>query len=157
MAHSPQLPWLRIWDPKKVKVFLWPFLHESIPTALLLHHRHLVATSSSFRCSPHVESCLHMARDCPIVKHIWLQFPLHCLGDNLFSLGCKEWLLLNCRSKKNVLGIPWVMVFSFAIWLFWYWSNCQLFVSDFLWMGGFAYRVGNLITVEPECDLAVES
>ncbi|XVF26187.1 hypothetical protein REPUB_Repub13aG0277500 [Reevesia pubescens] len=98
-----------------------------------LHHRHLTGTDLCFRCGSSCESIDHALRNCSSSKLIWYSFRNGDLVSDFFSLDVKNWLTSNLTSKELYDGIPWYLIFVFAIWLIWSWRNNLLHDSIFLW------------------------
>lgn len=135
-STTPTFSWHKIWTlpgPNKLKIFVWRVLHESLPTATYLCHRHILSYSSCFICSLGTETTLHALRDCSKARSIWLTLRPNLSQGDFFSLDLHDWILTNCCCMDKFLDIPWNYIFMFSIWIIWYWRNCLLHDADFIW------------------------
>ncbi|GER46156.1 polynucleotidyl transferase, partial [Striga asiatica] len=124
-ANSRNLLLDKLQCPNKIKLFLWRMFHNTLPTALHLFQRHITSQAMCFRSSSHVEYRIHALRDCTRARKTWLELNPNLMNGNFFHQ--------NSNSKQDHLNIPWRMVFLYAAWYLWYWRNCMLFDSSFLW------------------------
>ncbi|XVF15275.1 hypothetical protein REPUB_Repub09cG0137100 [Reevesia pubescens] len=85
------------------------------------------------RCSADKEDILHALRDCQNSKAVWSQLLSVEAYRSFFSLTLHDWVLANIRNVSVSHGTPWAVLFAFAVWLIWYWRNCQLHNDQFTW------------------------
>ncbi len=66
--------WKDVWTlqvPKKIQVFMWRTLKDSLPTKLNLKRRHVVEDPVCEMCAAPTEDILHALWDCPQAKTAW--------------------------------------------------------------------------------------
>ncbi|KAM5559577.1 hypothetical protein ABKV19_020977 [Rosa sericea] len=77
-SNHVDLVWQVVWKlkiPEGARVFIWRVLHDILPTAFSLHHRHLLASSVCSRCQGEEETILHALWSCPKAKEVWKTTP----------------------------------------------------------------------------------
>lgn len=104
------------------KIFVCQLVHDALPTASLLHNRHLLNLPTCFRCHLQVETSLHALRDCPRSKDLWLSlnassefFHLHQflpIAPAMIYASTSLGTLL--ETKSGLLN---------AIWRIWFWRK----------------------------------
>ena len=65
--------WTSLWKikaPAKVKMFLWRLAKQSLPTSDVLHHRHILASSTCGICGAD-DSWRHSLLDCTMARCVW--------------------------------------------------------------------------------------
>jgi hypothetical protein len=65
--------WTKLWKmsiPSKLKIFVWRFAHQSIPSADVLHHRKMATTSTCSLCGS-ADSWRHSLLDCMMARCTW--------------------------------------------------------------------------------------
>ena len=65
--------WSTLWKvkvPAKIRVFLWRLARKSIPTADVLHHRHMATQSSCVICGA-PDSWRHSLLKCNMARRVW--------------------------------------------------------------------------------------
>lgn len=65
--------WTSLWHmrvPSKLKLFAWRLAQHSIPTAELLHHRHMATSPSCLLCGGE-DSWRHALLECTMSRCIW--------------------------------------------------------------------------------------
>ena len=104
-------------------------MQQSISVKECLANRGIPLDTICPLCHLEVESILHALRDCRLVKPIWQQLGLYCVQSSFFSQDIREWLISNggLKSSENAVGIPWTVIFSFALWLIWKQRNQVVF------------------------------
>jgi hypothetical protein len=66
--------WTTLWKtpvPSKRRVFLWRLAQQSLPTADLLHHRHMSTTCTCHICGE-VDSWKHSLVQCNMARSVWV-------------------------------------------------------------------------------------
>ncbi|XVF08796.1 hypothetical protein REPUB_Repub07fG0034100 [Reevesia pubescens] len=128
--------WDSIWDmkcPPKIKMLLWKILHGVLPTKTFLAHRNISSEIDCPRCSNSEETTLHVLRDCPNAKMVWLSIN-PTLNAGFFLNSCiTEWILENVQSKKEIASLAWSLLFAVTTWFLWFWRNMCSHNADFLW------------------------
>nr|KYP38988.1 Putative ribonuclease H protein At1g65750 family [Cajanus cajan] len=120
MVNSDQWRWLWcLHIPQRCKIFLWLALNDSLPT------EESPSEISDFACSPcpfchRHETLLHVLRDCPRARSVWVHLvaPQHQHG--FFSCSLWNWMV-------TYLQQPWSSVnsdgdgalFAATVWLLW--------------------------------------
>ena len=104
-------------------------MHNSIAVKEVVAKRGIILDTSCPMCHSDFESLSHALRDCSVVKSVWIQLGSHYLNPYFFSQGTREWLISNSnlKSSQNAAGIPWNILFSYAIWMIWKQRNRACF------------------------------
>jgi ribonuclease HI len=66
--------WKQVWSlqvPKKIQVFIWRALKDSLPSKLNLKKRHVVEDPACEMCAAPTEDILHALWECPQAKTAW--------------------------------------------------------------------------------------
>ena len=67
-----KITWL--WKgPQSIKIFIWLVLHNRLKTRAELATRPLNIEPSCERCGAGLENTIHVLRDCPYSKAVWLR------------------------------------------------------------------------------------
>uniref|UniRef100_A0A803PKZ1 Reverse transcriptase zinc-binding domain-containing protein n=1 Tax=Cannabis sativa TaxID=3483 RepID=A0A803PKZ1_CANSA len=69
--------WNRMWSlrlPKKLKIFLWRFINEALPTAVNLVHRKFSSSNACSLCQCSWKTSGHAIFRCKRAKAVWQQF-----------------------------------------------------------------------------------
>ncbi|KAK5793101.1 hypothetical protein PVK06_034237 [Gossypium arboreum] len=64
----------RLWSldlPPKIKITIWRFFCNFLPTFYNLHYKRLMGSADCHRCQNGMESKEHVFRECPIAKEAW--------------------------------------------------------------------------------------
>ena len=72
-VHAEEKEWSIIWQlkvPSKIKVFLWRLARHSLPTADVLHRRHMAEQAACLICGA-PDSWKHSLLDCNMAKCVW--------------------------------------------------------------------------------------
>lgn len=113
-----QFEWKKIWKldlPPRVKHFLWLTCHGRLFTKEACFKRHLSSTASCPRCGAATETILHLLRDCPSSRAIWIRWMHGSRLDHFDSLSLSNWFNLS-RSNFMVSNyIPWSMCFFIRV------------------------------------------
>lgn len=70
-----QKSWTRLWKheiPAKLKVFTWRLAWQSLPTADVVHHRHLADDCVCAICGWGQDSWRHSLLDCRMARCVWV-------------------------------------------------------------------------------------
>ena len=115
--------------PPKIKMFLWLCAHNSIGLKHCLRKRGAVQDEvCPFYCNG-VETILHALRDYTHLKQVWNQLGVNASNFDFWHFNLIDWLSLIVRSNINLheSGLPWKVVFPFAIWNIWKSRNAFIF------------------------------
>jgi hypothetical protein len=116
--------WNSIWGlkiPAKIRHFLWRACHESLPTRINLHHRHVIQDPSCGNCNDMNETVIHALWQCNILEEIWNSVPWGRRMIHNHYLNFME-LFHHCHSD---LSPSELQLFAFTTWSIWYRRNCQ--------------------------------
>jgi hypothetical protein len=114
-----QKNWTNLWHiqvPAKVKFFLWRLAKQYLPTADLLHHRHIAPLRSCGICGAE-DSWRHSLLDCMMARCVW------ALSDDemvehmcqVQERGARNWLFTMCDSLPQE-KVSRMCVTLWAIW-----------------------------------------
>ncbi|XP_030478462.1 uncharacterized protein LOC115695542 [Cannabis sativa] len=72
--------WKMIWKPgihPRVAIFMWQVLNGAIPTRDKLG---FILDKECLFCGDEMESCIHLFRDCNVIKNLWIigEYPIYC-------------------------------------------------------------------------------
>ena len=101
----------------RIQLFIWKCMHHSISVKDCLASRGIPLDTTCPVCHLDFESITHALRDCRMIKPLWLKLGSQCLQANFFSQGIRDWLIANAnlKSSQNATGVPWNILFSFAL------------------------------------------
>jgi len=72
-VHANEKEWSAIWQlkvPSKIRLFLWRLARHSIPTADVLHRRHMIEQAACLICGAE-DSWKHPLLECNMAKCVW--------------------------------------------------------------------------------------
>jgi ribonuclease HI len=111
--------WSSLWNikvPSKIRVFLWRLARHSLPTADVLHHRHMAPQNLCALCGAQ-DSWRHSLIDCNMARCVWALLPedLVELIININEPDAKGWLaaVIDAVSPQELTR---VVVTMWAIW-----------------------------------------
>ncbi|KAH9771139.1 putative ribonuclease H protein [Citrus sinensis] len=127
--------WRLAWSwkaPQSIKIFIWLVLHNRLKTRAELASRHLHIDPSCERCGAGLESTIHVLRDCPYSRAIWLRFLRGNNQHHFFETNFADWMSENLQTSNTFLGSKlWRVTFGVAIWRLWFWRNRFIFTEDY--------------------------
>lgn len=128
--------WQAIWKGKPIpkrKYFLWLARQDRLLTNKVRVVRHLTTDGSCKECSHNMEDSLHVLRDCPIAKHLWMQLLPESIHQHFFPKNLEEWIDMNmgCDMESISHHIPWQTIFAQAAWSLWTWRKKRIFEQGF--------------------------
>ena len=95
--------------PRKIQVFLWKCLHNSLPVKSILNQRGIVDLGGCDVCPNGYEDILHVLRDCHAARVFW--DAAKCLRTLLssFTSDLESWITANAKSslKADSKDYPW--------------------------------------------------
>lgn len=135
LYHQTNIPfnksmWNWIWKihcHKKLQFFIWKLMRDWLLTRKYLAFSCLNVSGRCHRCN-NLETAIHILRDCPWAKDIWLQ-SLGIFPSSFSQLPLQPWLETNSTSDNILSGhkLPWKVLFSFLCWYLWLVRNEQIF------------------------------
>ncbi|EOY04491.1 Non-LTR retroelement reverse transcriptase-like protein [Theobroma cacao] len=105
---------------KKVKMFIWCVLHESLPTAAWLMLRKLGSSSTCSRCNNETENLIHALHDYPASRDTWLAIKPNLTFGEFFVLDLQAWIQLNMSGNGLHDELPESGIFIHTIWMVWH-------------------------------------
>ncbi|KAK7266661.1 hypothetical protein RIF29_19311 [Crotalaria pallida] len=122
--------------PEKIKFLLWLLLHDASPCNARRHRCGLTASPSCPRCDADYESGLHVVRDCPKSKDLWISFGIR--DSNFFTKEAWCWI------HKASMG-DWSLQFFAIVWWAWRWRNMEVLGSEDWCLEQVRFRVQTLL------------
>jgi hypothetical protein len=88
--------WKAIWNikaPGKMKIHIWRFVHDCLPSGVQLVKRHIPADGACVFCG-RTESIEHSLLFCQFARTVWREIKQHVplRLDRKFFASCKQWL-----------------------------------------------------------------
>ncbi|CAN0847950.1 Putative ribonuclease H protein At1g65750 [Linum grandiflorum] len=123
----PDSRWKHVWQwqgPNKIRHFLWLASHDRLLTNEECGRRHLTTQVLCSFCSSHVESCVHVLRDCTFARQFWSRVLPQTIAETELNKDWSVWLDEHIRSHSHSL------VFGIGVWLLWRARNKCLFEQD---------------------------
>ncbi|KAF7834649.1 non-LTR retroelement reverse transcriptase-like [Senna tora] len=120
----------RVWHlkvPQRVKSFIWLCRHNKLLTNFERVKRCMIDSSICTRCNSGSEDSLHVLRDCPRVKGIWMHLVKPCHWHFFFSADLHSWLKTNLQKNFGSTDLEWTATFAIACWSVWRWHNEHVF------------------------------
>ena len=96
--------WRLAWSwkgPQSIKIFIWLVLYNKLKTRAELASRHLNIDSSCERCGAGIENTVHVLRDCPYSRAVWLRLLRGNNQQHFFESNLADWMDENLQSQKN--------------------------------------------------------
>ncbi|KAJ8760729.1 hypothetical protein K2173_017824 [Erythroxylum novogranatense] len=119
--------------PAKWGSFLWLARRNRLHTQHLRLMRGISNTIVCQTCHIADETSIHILRDCPMVKALWLQLIPHPTWQAWSTMELLDWIDLNMGCKRWFLDkYPWFIVFAATMWFLWKWRCQILFDADFV-------------------------
>lgn len=111
--------WTSLWNikvPSKLKNFIWRLCTDSIPTADVLHHRHMSTSSVCPFCAAE-DSWKHALIDCVMARSVWSLSSEELVEQmcNNLGLNAKNWMFKMHESLSQDEFIQMVVT-MWAIW-----------------------------------------
>ncbi|CAN0918619.1 Putative ribonuclease H protein At1g65750 [Linum grandiflorum] len=108
--------WKAIWKwkgPNRVVHFLWLAFQKRLLTIFERSRRHMTNSEVCPVCRRASETALHVLRDCPMVKQVWISVLGPQLGDDFFRLGFEN------RFLGGVKNVDYALQFGLITWVCW--------------------------------------
>ncbi|KAH1097608.1 hypothetical protein J1N35_014529 [Gossypium stocksii] len=77
--------------PSKIKIALWKFINQFVPTKLCLSNKRIANDTHSPRCHVANEDVSHVLRHCAFARNVWLAFHYGCPSNDV-RMSFKDWL-----------------------------------------------------------------
>lgn len=92
-----------------MRFFLWLLFDDKLNTNWNRARKQVGVSTICPTCLTHVETAIHLFRDCSFSREVWgFCFALGSPPNVFFVQDLKEWLQQNCTAKNCLHGvIPW--------------------------------------------------
>ncbi|CAN1750621.1 Putative ribonuclease H protein At1g65750 [Linum perenne] len=109
-----EVDWKSVWNwngPGKVQYFLWLVAQGKLLTNLERKRRHLTDVGSCPRCESEDESILHLFRDCPFARQVWVNLGIHAPELDEAGSCSNNWLksMLKHERTSELIGACWYL------------------------------------------------
>ncbi|KAJ9159056.1 hypothetical protein P3X46_024587 [Hevea brasiliensis] len=110
--------WNLVWSwpgPQRVRSFLWLALHNRLLTNQERARRHLCNVDTCDIRLGHVETVLHVLRDCTIARRVWSAFLPPDKRTSFFAYHwtLQGWLQVNLKPSNGLVNnLPWHFLFG---------------------------------------------
>ena len=119
---------------ERIRHLLWLSAHGRLMTNEERARRHLTAFPGCAVCGGPVESLIHVLRDCPKAKTVWLVLinPPYASEKEFFSRQPFDWLEAGLKGLFEIMrGLAGDISFAVTLWWMWRWRNGRIFGTDF--------------------------
>uniref|UniRef100_A0A803PXR5 Reverse transcriptase domain-containing protein n=1 Tax=Cannabis sativa TaxID=3483 RepID=A0A803PXR5_CANSA len=116
--------WQNFWSlklPSKVRIFAWRAFHDALPTAAILHFRHIASDSLCPICKLQPETIPHALLCCKRPKQVWNQWDL-LPGLHLSRITSMQDFMVHVSS---VLSQDLFELFITVMWCLWSERNAE--------------------------------
>jgi hypothetical protein len=118
-VRGEEKSWTMLWKvqvPSKLRVFLWRLARQSLPSADVLHHRHMAPQSSCFICGEQ-DSWKHSLLECNMARCVWALAPEDITEfiANVQEPHARGWLAAVFRALPHE-ELTRVVVTLWAVW-----------------------------------------
>ncbi|KAK8998926.1 hypothetical protein V6N11_070105 [Hibiscus sabdariffa] len=134
-AIDPKWSW--VWSlavTQRIRMFVWLILKQRLMTNEERCCRGLSSDASCSSCGCVSETIIHILRDCPPTRVLWLSIipPERCAS--FFAAPLEAWVAANIRDTQNLHDgpIPWACFFPTLLWQLWKRRNDFLFTNTCL-------------------------
>ncbi|KAA3472023.1 reverse transcriptase [Gossypium australe] len=123
-----KIPW-KYQGPQRVRLFLWLAFRQRLLTISERVRRGISHSSSCPTCGHSVEDLMHVLRDCPTAKEVWMLVLPNQLQQRFFSTSFLDWLILNLCFHESLQGsgTTWSCLFGLIAWRIWKNRNLLIF------------------------------
>ncbi|KAE8687020.1 hypothetical protein F3Y22_tig00111027pilonHSYRG00770 [Hibiscus syriacus] len=101
--------WKNIWSitaPQRVCMFIWLAYKEKIMTNYERRRRMLTNDCSCATCGAAMESVIHVLRDCPPSRNLWLRVVPHSTYTSFFGIDLQSWITQNIQKQQPHVTNP---------------------------------------------------
>uniref|UniRef100_A0A803NQ77 CCHC-type domain-containing protein n=1 Tax=Cannabis sativa TaxID=3483 RepID=A0A803NQ77_CANSA len=110
--------WNRMWSlrlPKKLKIFLWRFINEALPTAVNLAHRKISSSNACSLCQCSWVTSGHAIFRCKRAKAVWQQFQYKIYMPNMGNAKGYD-IFSYIAAAHNDLELEQIVCLMWNIW-----------------------------------------
>ena len=114
--------WSKLWKvkaPERCKMHVWLMLQGSLITNGFKRDRRLHVTGNCDNCIGDTESILHVSRDCPLARGIWLELGVSIYVQDFWNFDLVTWLKKNICNTTSIANSNWNVLFCITCWLLW--------------------------------------
>ncbi|KAL4351251.1 hypothetical protein GQ457_06G013060 [Hibiscus cannabinus] len=116
--------WNFIWKlplPERLRGFIWLAFQDRLLSNQVCARRSLTSDSSCSLCGAEEESLLHILRDCPDIRTLWMSLSVHSAHRRFFTMSLREWILHGTSSASfcALIDGPFQFLFASFIWQAW--------------------------------------
>ncbi|KAE8693912.1 hypothetical protein F3Y22_tig00110788pilonHSYRG00090 [Hibiscus syriacus] len=86
--------------PQRVRIFIWLAYKEKIMTNYERGRRMLTNDCSCATCGAALESVIHVLRDCPHSRNLWLRVVPHSTYASFFDIELQSWITQNIQKQQ---------------------------------------------------------
>ncbi|RYR22588.1 hypothetical protein Ahy_B03g067891 [Arachis hypogaea] len=107
-----------VWKWKgteRIKSFLWLAAHNVLLTNVERRRRHMSNSAQCSICNATDEDILHVLRDCPFAKAVWIFLKAHDIITDFFNMTIRDWLFANLSNETD-----WSCIFGVASSCLWF-------------------------------------
>jgi hypothetical protein len=130
---SQREEWSKVWKlevHERVRCFIWMARHGRLLTNQMKHNMRL-GEPYCHRCSMQIESLLHVLRDCPLARVVWIHLVPMNLRRNFFDMGWQQWFDTNSRNEvEDLNNIRWNAMWAMTCHNLWQWRNKETHDSN---------------------------
>lgn len=161
LKHKPpvenQNPIFRkVWKwpgPSRIKTTLWKICHTKLMTNVERKTRGMTADELCPRCCKHLETIMHMARDCEEVREFWSSLINPSSWSKFFSVGLHNWMDWDLSSNNiGTHHLDWPIVFGIAVHEVWKDKNSLVFARSSSMRNNLTFLVLNQANFIADCN-----
>lgn len=116
--HASTFDWKKIWKldlPPRIRHFLWLAAHNRLLTREACMKRNISSSASCPRCGAAVETILHVLRDCPSSRAIWLRWLGRSRLDQFNGFALQEWLRYNLSRHSFLVDNAYFLAYMLCL------------------------------------------
>ncbi|KAL4352609.1 hypothetical protein GQ457_06G035460 [Hibiscus cannabinus] len=105
----------------QLRGFIWLAFQDRLLSNQVRARRSLTSDSSCSLCGAEEESLLHILRDCPDIRTLWMSLSVHSAHRRFFTMSLREWILHGTSSASfcALIDGPFQFLFASFIWQAW--------------------------------------
>ncbi|KAK7259832.1 hypothetical protein RIF29_25447 [Crotalaria pallida] len=127
--------WQRVWKiqgPERVRMFAWQVVHGRLLTNSR-KSRWGLGSPSCLACLGVDEDILHVLRDCPKAKAVWLGLVKPVFRGPFFLSNFSNWITINLYQELGRHGKgQWSSTWATACASLWFWRNSEVHDRNFI-------------------------
>ncbi|KAJ1415138.1 Ribonuclease H domain [Sesbania bispinosa] len=124
---TPDPIWKAVWrwrGPERARCFMWLVLNKGPKTKHKGFRCGLYDSDVCPVCLQHIETPLHVLRDCLNAKNVWSSLGGTNLPPNFYSVDITDWFKMNLIGGT---GGNWSLIFGLSVWQLWRCRNERVF------------------------------